>query len=130
MKNWENRINSIKDNLYSEGGHGQAISLLDIMLSPFGNKNFKSSDIDPKDVLDIIGRQIDTLRKMIYDGGFISLDVFETMFNNIAKKGESYACLDKNLNFCVKQYATENWIEIKYVFPYMNASRAFDIIGL
>lgn len=127
-KEWNDRIEDIKNNLYTGGGIGQANALLSILLSPYYKKDFGISDINPEDVLTIIGQQISALRKTVRNGGIFPIDVIETtLFKNYMQKGMAYACLDKDLKFCVKHYGEDDWKDITYVFPYMNCSTAFDV---
>ena len=124
-KNYEDRINDIKDNLYAGGGKEQAAVLLDIMMSPYGRGEFGHSDIDSIYVLDIIQKHIKQLIRTIKDGGIMPISLFE--FRNEAIPHYAYACLDKDLKFCVKHYGEEDWKDILYVFPYMNCMTAFDV---
>jgi len=124
-KSYEDRIKDIKDNLYLGGGIGQANVLLDIMMSPFGGKEFGYADIDPTHVLVSVAQQIKQLTRTVKDGGIMPIKLFE-----IAKLGKAhypYACLDNDLKFCVKYYGEDTWKDILYVFPYMNCTTAFDI---
>ena len=123
-KSYEDRLETIKNNLYIGGGIGQANNLLSIMLSPYG-KDFGVSDINPEDILLIISNQIKNMRKTIKDGGIIPIKIFEQSFTK--QNHMAYAVLDKNLKFCVKHYGDEDWKDILYVFPYMNCTTAYDI---
>lgn len=123
-KDWNKRIEDIKNNLYLGGGIGQANSLLSIMMSPYG-KDFGVVDIDPIDMLTLIGNQIQSLRKTIKNGGIVPIKLFEQSFQKSTHM--AYAVLDKNLKFCVKHYGDKDWKDILYVFPYMNCTTAYDI---
>ena len=125
-KSYEDRLETIKNNLYIGGGIGQANSLLSIMLSPYG-KDFGVSDINPEDVLLIISNQIKNMRKTIKDGGIVPIKIFESNFKGVHRLHHAYACLDKNLKFCVKHYGEDDWKDILYVFPYMNCTTAYDV---
>lgn len=124
-KSYEDRIKDIKDNLYMGGGVGQANVLLDIMMSPFASKEFGYADIDPSNILIGIAQQIKQLIRTVKDGGIMHIESFETF--KLGKDHYPYACLDKNLKFCVKHYGEEDWKNILYVFPYMNCMTAFDV---
>ena len=124
-KSYEARIKDIKDNLYIGGGIGQANVLLDVMMSPFGNKEFGLADIDTTHILNSIAQQIKQLTRIVKDGGVIPIKFFESM--KLGVLHHPYACLDNNLKFCVKHYGEETWKDILYVFPYMNCNTAFDI---
>ena len=124
-KSYEDRIKDIKNNLYLGGGIGQANTLFDIMLSPYGSKEFGHSDIDPTYILNSIGQQIKQLIHTIKDGGIMPIKLFESL--NFGKEHYAYACLDNDLKFCVKHYGEDNWKDILYVFPYMNCHTAFDV---
>ena len=124
-KSYEDRIKDIKDNLYLGGGIGQANVLLDIMMSPFGGKEFGYADIDPTHVLVSVAQQIKQLIRTVKDGGIMPIKLFEAV--KLGKAHYPYACLDKNLKFCVKHYGEEDWKDILYVFPYMNCMTAFDV---
>ena len=124
-KSYEDRIKDIKDNLYAGGGAGQASVLLDVMMSPFGSKDFGYADIDPINVLVSIGTQLKQLIRTVKDGGIIPIKLFEGV--KIGKDHHPYACLDNDLKFCVKYYGEDTWKDILYVFPYMNCTTAFDV---
>lgn len=126
-KSYEDRIKDIKNNLYCGGGIGQANVLLDVMMSPFGSKEFGHPDIDVYSVLNSISNQIRQLTRVIRDGGIVPIKVFESNFKNCVRPHDCYACLDKNLKFCVLHYGEEDWKDILYVFPYMNCMTAFDV---
>lgn len=123
-KSWEDRIKDINNNLYIGGGIGQADSLMSIMMSPYG-KDFGVVDIDPVNMLTLIGSQIKSLRNTIKNGGIVPIKLFEQSFQKSTHM--AYACLDKDLKFCVKHYGEEDWKDILYVFPYMNCMTAFDV---
>jgi len=124
-KSYEDRIKDIKDNLYLGGGIGQANVLLDIMMSPFGGKEFGYADIDPAHVLVSVAQQIKQLTRTVKDGGIMPIKLFEGV--KLGKAHYPYACLDNDLKFCVKYYGEDTWKDILYVFPYMNCTTAFDI---
>lgn len=124
-KSYEDRIKDIKDNLYLDGGIGQANALLDAMMSPFGSKEFGLADIDTTHILNSIAQQIKQLTRIVKDGGIMPIKFFES--TKLGKPHYPYACLNKNLKFCVKHYDEEDWKDILYVFPYMNCMTAFDI---
>lgn len=123
-KSYKDRIKDIKDNLYIGGGAAQASFLLAALMSPY-NKEFGQSDIDVADVLNIISQQIQSLRRTVKDGGIMSIKTFESL--DIFQQHNAYACLDKDLKFCVRHYGEDNWKDILYVFPYMNSNTAFDV---
>lgn len=102
------------------------LDYLEALLSPYpdGKKDFGQCGIEPSDVLNIIGRQIDSLKRTILNGGIVPVKSFDTQF---AKPHMAYACLDNDLKFCVRHYGEEEWKDILYVFPYMNCTTAFDI---
>jgi len=128
-KDWKNRIEDIKNNLYAGGGLGQANVLLSVMLSPYSSKNkdFGVSDISPENILEIISRQITELKTTIKNGGIFPIHIIEDFYKDYMTKGMAYACLDKDLKFCVKHYEEEDWKDILYVFLYMNCNTAYDI---
>jgi len=117
-KNYEDRIEDIKQNLYIGGGEGQAHSLLTAMMMGLGN----APDIDPKWVLSDIGHIIKTYQRLIATSGIVPIANFMS-----GKEHEAYACLDKDLKFCVRHYGENDWKDILYVFPYMNTTTAFDV---
>ena len=125
-KSYEDRIKDIKNNLYLGGGKGQADALIATMLSPYG-KNFGQSDIDVHTTLASISAQIRSLKQTILSGEIVPIKIFETSFKNSIQKHMSYACLDNDLKFCVKHYGEDDWKDIKYVFPYMHTTTAYDI---
>ena len=124
-KSYEDRIKDIKDNLYLGGGIGQANILLDAMMSPFGSKEFGYADIDPAHVLVSVAQQIKQLIRTVKGGGIMPIKLFE--YTKLGKAHHPYACLDNDLKFCVKYYGEDTWKDIKYVFPYMHTTTAFDI---
>lgn len=128
-KDWNKRIEDINNNLYLGGGIEQAKALLGIMMSPYAGKNkaFGISDINTEDVLSIISQQIKCLKNTIKDGGIFPISFIENTFKNYMTKGMAYACLDKDLKFCVKHYGEDDWKDITYVFPYMNCNVAYDV---
>jgi len=123
-KSYEDRIKDIKDNLYVGGGAAQASFLLAALMSPY-NKEFGQSDIDVADVLNTISQQIRSLRRTVKDGGIIPIKTFESL--GVFQQHNAYACLDKDLKFCVRHYGEDDWKDILYVFPYMNCTTAYDI---
>ena len=123
-KSYEDRIKDIKDNLYVGGGAAQASFLLAALMSPY-NKEFGQSDIDVADVLNTISQQIQTLRRTVKDGGIMPIKIFES--RGVFQQHNAYACLDKDLKFCVRHYGEDDWKDILYVFPYMNSTTAFDV---
>jgi len=126
-KDWNERIEDIKNNLYLGGGQGQASALMSILMSPYAQKDFGHSDLDVSDILSSIGRQINELRSTIRNGGIVPIKVFESALKNVAQNHMAYACLDTNLKFCVKHYGEDDWKDILYVFPYMNSITAYDV---
>lgn len=124
-KDWNKRIEDIKNNLCL--GNTNAGPLLSIMMSPYAQKDFCHSDIDVSDVLTIIADQIKQLRKTIRNGGIVPISLLESTFKDVLQDHMAYACLDKDLKFCVRHYGEEDWKDILYVFPYMNCTTAFDI---
>lgn len=126
-KTWENRIEDINNNLYIGGGSGQASALLSIMMSPFGGKEFGNRSIDVYDVLANISHQIKELTRVVQDGGIVPIKIFENSLKGMHRNHDAYACLDKNLKFCVKHYGEDDWKDILYVFPYMNCNTAYDV---
>lgn len=127
-KSYEDRIQSIKDNLYAGGGIGQANVLLNIMMSSFGQREFTGhSDISIDAVLSNISQELKNLKRIVRDGGIVPIKIFESQFKGSIRPHDCYACLDKNLKFCVKHYGEDDWKNILYVFPYMNCSTAFDV---
>lgn len=125
-KDWNKRLEDIRNNLFLGGGQGQAESLLSILISPYG-KDFGVSDFKAEDVLAIIGNQISQLKRTVRDGGIVPIKLFENSFKQCIQKHMGYACLDTNLKFCVKHYGDEDWKDILYVFPYMNINTAYDV---
>lgn len=123
-KSYEDRIKDIKDNLYVGGGAAQASILLAALMSPY-NKEFGQSDIDVADVLNTISQQIQLLRRTVKDGGIMPIITFESL--GVFKQHNAYACLDKDLKFCVRHYGEDDWKDILYVFPYMNCMTAYDV---
>ena len=123
-KSYKDRIKDIKDNLYVGGGAVQASILLAALMSPY-NKEFGQSDIDVADVLNTISQQIQSLRRTVKDGGIMPIKTFESL--SVCQQHNAYACLDKDLKFCVRHYGEDDWKDILYVFPYMNSSTAFDV---
>ena len=118
QKEVQNRLDNIKTNLYLGGGVGQAHSFLTSLMTGYGNM----PDIDPALVLNDIGNIIKSYQRLISTSGIVPIKNF---YNG--RKHDAYACLDKNLKFCVKHYGEEDWKDIKYVFPYMNCTTAFDV---
>lgn len=125
-KDWAERIEDIKNNLYLGGGKGQADSLIATMLSPYG-KNFGQSDIDVHTTLTSISAQIRSLKQTVLSGGIVPIKIFENSFKRTIQNYMPYACLDNDLKFCVKHYGEKDWKNIKYVFPYMHTTTAFDV---
>lgn len=127
-KSYEQRIEDIKNNLYAGGGAAQASIILDIMMSSFSKKEFTgASDISIDSVLSNISNEIKTLRRIVRDGGIVPIKMFENHFKGMTRPHDCYACLDKDLKFCVKHYGEEDWKDILYVFPYMNGITAYDV---
>ena len=127
-KSYEDRIKDIKDNLYIGGGKGQANVLLNVMMSSFSQKEFTGhSDISIDNVLSNISQEMKHLKRVVRDGGIVPIKFFESQFKGSIRPHDCYACLDKNLKFCVKHYGEDDWKDILYVFPYMNSMTAFDV---
>ena len=127
-KSFKDRIEDINNNLYLGGGFDQANALINIMLSPFSQKEFTgNSDIDVSGVLISIGNQIKELKRIIKDGGIVPFNVFMNSFKHMHRLCNAYACLDKDLKFCVKHFGEGDWKDILYVFPYMNSTTAYDV---
>ena len=127
-KSYEKRIEDIKNNLYIGGGAVQAGNILNVMMSSFSNKEFTgASDISIDLVLSIISNEIKSLKRIVRDGGIVPIKMFENYFKGMIRPHDCYACLDKDLKFCVRHYGEEDWKDILYVFPYMNCSTAFDV---
>ena len=127
-KSYEKRIEDIKNNLYIGGGAAQAGAILNVMMSSFGQREFTGhSDISIDTVLLNISQEMKHLKRIVLDGGIVPIKMFESQFKNSVRPHDAYACLDKNLKFCVKHYGEEDWKDILYVFPYMNCMTAFDV---
>lgn len=127
-KSYEKRIEDIKNNLYIGGGAAQAAVILNIMMSSFCNKEFTgTSDISIDLVLSNISNEIKSLKQVVRDGGIVPIKMFESQFKSYIRPHNVYACLDKNLKFCVKHYGEDDWKDILYVFPYMNCMTAYDV---
>ena len=95
-KDWPERIEDIKNNLYLGGGKGQADSLIATMLSPYG-KNFGQSDIDVHTTLASISAQIRSLKQTVLSGGIVPIKIFENSFKRTIQNHMPYACLDNDL---------------------------------
>ena len=127
-KSYEERIQDIKNNLYVGGGAGQANVLLNVMMSSFSQREFTGySDISVDNVLSNISQEMKHLKRVVRDGGIVPIKFFESQFKGCVRQHDCYACLDKNLKFCVKHYGEKDWKDILYVFPYMNSMTAFDV---
>jgi hypothetical protein len=127
-KSYEERIQDIKNNLYAGGGAGQANVLLNVMMSSFSQREFTGhSDISVDNVLSNISQEMKHLKRVVRDGGIVPIKFFESQFKGCIRQHDCYACLDKNLRFCVKHYGEDDWKDILYVFPYMNSMTAFDV---
>ena len=122
-KSLEKRIEDIKNNLYIGGGAGQANVLLNVMMSSFSQR----SDISVDNVLSNISQEMKHLKRVVRDGGIVPIKFFESQFKGSIRPHDCYACLDKDLKFCVKHYGEDDWKDILYVFPYMNCMTAFDV---
>ena len=127
-KSYEKRIEDIKNNLYIGGGAPQAGAILNIMMSSFGQREFTGhSDISVDTVLSNISQEIKILKRIVRDGGIVPVKAFENNFKGIIRNHDCYACLNKDLKFCVRRYGDEDWKDILYVFPYMNCMTAYDV---
>ena len=115
---YNNRLENIKKNLYLGGGVGQAHSFLISLMTGYGHM----PDIDPSLVLNDIGNIIKSYQGLISTSGIVPIKNF---YNG--KKHNAYACIDNDLKFCVRHYGEDDWKDIKYVFPYMNSTTAFDV---
>ena len=118
QEEYNNRLENIKNNLYLGGGVGQAHSFLTAMMTGLN----KSPDIDPTLVLNDIGNILKMYQQLISTSGIVPVKNFFT-----GREHNAYACLDKDLKFCVRHYGDGDWKDIKYVFPYMNCTTAFDV---
>ena len=127
-KSYEKRIEDIKNNLYIGGGTDQAGTILNVMMSSFSNKEFTgASDISIDLVLSNISYEIKQLKRIVRDGGIVPIKMFENHFKGMIRPHDCYACLNKDLKFCVRHYGEEDWKDILYVFPYMNCLTAYDV---
>jgi len=115
---YKNRLENIKSNLYKDGGEAQGHAFLTELMMGMG----QMPDIDPTLVLHDIGNILKIYQRLISTSGIVPIKNF---YNG--KDHNVYACLDKDLKFCVKHYGEEDWKDILYVFPYMNCMTAFDV---
>lgn len=107
------RFNMIKDLMFKDGGYPQALMYLNALFQ----NHFRLSD-----VLAEIGSIYDDTKNDFENNSIISKNRFVW-----GKPGQPYGCLDKDLKFCVRIYKEGDWSDILYVFPYMNATKAYDV---
>jgi len=103
-----------KDLLFRHGGRAQAIGYLQSMLH--------ENALSFSDLLGAVTSEAENCKELVDNGGIVSVSRF-----TFGKKLEKYACLDKDLKFCVKEFGAEEWEDVLYVFPYMNVTKAFDV---
>lgn len=113
ISDFTKRYNMITDLMFKEGGYQQGL----IYLSSLFNDHFNMSD-----VLQEIGRLHDNMKDNLVNSSIVSKSRFYW-----GKAGHPYACLDKDLKFCVRIFGEEDWSDILYVFPYMNSTKAYDV---
>ena len=115
---YKNRLENIKSNLYKGGGEAQGHAFLTELMMGMG----QMPDIDPSLVLHDIGNILKIYQRLISTSGIVPIKNFYS-----GRPHDAYACLDNDLKFCVKHYGEDDWKDIKYVFPYMNCTTAFDV---
>lgn len=125
------KYDKIVDNLYEGGGLGQAINFMSTLMSPYASSDFGFAIFEPKHALDIISRQITELTRNVSNGGIVHISTFNTLLKTQSyRKSKAFACLDKDLKFCVRHYENEeSFNDILYVFLYLDAVTAYDIVN-
>lgn len=115
-RSYEERIESIKKELYTGGGGPQCQDLLKIML---GN-----DDISPEVVLIDIA-QIVAERKRILTKDYI---IPKERCDCFLEDDRPYVCLDKDLRLCVSVKGSPEWDDISHVMFYMDVGVANSLI--
>lgn len=125
------KYDQIVDNLYEGGGLGQAINFMTSLMSPYASGDFGYAIFEPKHALDIISKQITELTRNVSNGGIVHISTFKTFLKtHNYRRGKAFACLDKDLKFCVIHCENEDsFKDILYVFLYLDAVTAYDIVN-
>lgn len=112
----EKKYDNIKSELFTGGGYGQAMTLLELLLC--GEKIVKMEDL-----LRVIGRNFDIKCEQLSKDSIIPID----RYDYLAKEGKKYVCLDRDLKFCILEKGKEEWNNVAYVFPYFDIYQAAGI---
>ena len=115
-KPYQERIDDIIRNLYVGGGKPQCKDILKHMID--------NDDIDAEDILDNISQLLKERKRSIEQDYIISLE----MCDYFLKDGKYYACLDKDLKFCVIKKGSDEWNNVSHVMYKMDIGRARDLI--
>lgn len=95
--------------------------------------NGKSSAVDAlvnlcssfkmEDVLRLIGREYDNIKRQLTTDYIIPIDRYDYLATE-----KEYVCLDKNLRFCIKKKGLEEWNDVAYVLPHYDLASAKQIL--
>lgn len=116
MEDYQKKIDNIYSELYTDGGRGQCRDLIKIMLA--------EDYINPEDVLDAIGQILIERKRIINEGYIISIKNCDYFLED----GKQYACLDKDLKFCIKTKGTPEWNDVSHVLYRMSIKKAYELI--
>ena len=112
----EKKFENIKSELFTGGGYGQALMLLELLICNEGI-------VKVEDLLKIIGRNFDRKCEQLSKDCIIPID----RYDYLAKEGKKYVCLDKDLKFCILEKGKEEWDNVAYVLPYFDIYKAAEI---
>lgn len=122
--NFENRLKIIKDQLFVgddeiSGGTG--------LMSMLMFRLIDDETIGTDFLMETIQNILTNKKRLIENGGMFP--EWQVKSHNLCKPHHAYACLNNELQFCVRHYDEDDWNDVAYVFPYMNPTKAYDIIG-
>ena len=116
MEDYNIRIDEIRNNLYNGGGRGQCKDLIKIMLD--------NEDIRPDDVLSDIAQLLSERKQLLEEDCILPIKHCDYFLED----GKTYACLDKDLKFCIRKKGIPGWEDVSHVFTRFKAQRAFELI--
>ena len=112
-----NKFNNVKNELFKDGGYPQAMAILSAIICDDGI-------IKLRDLLQMIGWHCDDMKEKLEKNYIIPIE----RYDYLAKVGKKYACLDKDMKFCIREKGKSEWNDVSHVMPYYDIYKAAEIL--
>ena len=112
-----NKFNNVKNELFKDGGYPQAMAILSAIICDDGI-------IKLRDLLQMIGWHCDDMKEKLEKNYIIPIE----RYDYLAKVGKKYACLDKDMKFCIREKGKSEWDDVSHVMPHYDIYKAAEIL--